>query len=37
MSRLCFCLLLTLIPCDGECLWPRFFNECQAELQILVL
>jgi hypothetical protein len=20
LSRLCFCLLLTLIPCDGECL-----------------
>ncbi len=30
-------VLLTLIQCDSECLWPRFFNEHQAELQILVL
>ncbi len=36
LSRLCLCLLLTLISRDGWCFWPRFFNECQAELQIFI-
>ena len=31
LSRFSFRILQTLIPCGGGGVWPRFFNECQAE------